>query len=464
MRRSILRLVLALAVFTTLSASPRPIWAADDVLSQIDIEAIERGLADLADELKPSVVAIHAYEGPISDEGPRIRRNPKSQGSGVIFKSNGYILTNYHVIERSPNVRITLHNGNKYRAAVIQVDERADLAVLKIDAERLMAARFADEADVRVGHIAIAIGNPFGLANFTGRTSFTWGNISTIGRNLSHELDGSDRRYYGELIETSAAINPGNSGGPLFNTDGDLIGIVTAIETSSGVNEGLGFAIPINNRTMKIVETLTRGEDVRYGYLGVGIEDSRSRKTYDIRGKKVRGTSITRIEPNSPAANSVLEVGDIIVEFNGIPVHGRDEFVRIVGAMRVGESVIAKFVRHSTIQATTVRLGDRFVFLNKKDNVLASSGYQLNWRGAKLLEINPTLRKERGLPADAFGLFVDEVTPGTDAYQKNLHDGQIITKINGKPISGVAEFRRALRRGRLVMTLYNQSTVSFDID
>ncbi len=464
MRQSKTRWIFTLATITAVIATPRPIWAGDDHLSLINLRTLQNSFAPLADDLRPSVVAIHAYEGSAEDR-PRIRLKPLSQGSGVIFKSNGYILTNYHVIENFSDIRITLLNGNRHQATIIQIDERADMAVLKIDADHLRAARFADADGVRVGHWTIAIGNPFGLANFTGRTAFTIGNISTLGRNLSDQLDRSDTRYYGQLIETSAAINPGNSGGPLFNIDGQIIGIVTAIETASGVNEGLGFAIPINDRTMKIIERLTRGEEVQYGYLGVNIERNRSRKTYDVRKRQVHGARINRIVPDSPAGNSVLQTGDVIVEFDGIPIEDIDQFVRVVGATPVGESVITKFVRHSSIQATTIRLGDRFEYHNATDKQLASEGLRsTNWRGAELFEINAALRQMIDLPDDARGLRVDEVRDGSDAHLKRLRPGQIITKVNGKPVNTIAKFRTALKANRLNMTRADGSTVTFNME
>ena len=460
MRPTISRLAIAIVAAATFVAAPRPIWAGDN----FDLDRVNNMIADLADELRPSTVAIHAYGTPPGD-GPRIRTQPASQGSGVIFKPNGYILTNYHVIGDEPSIRVTLHNGREFQAAIIQIDERADLAVLKIDADHLRAAPFANEREVRVGHIAIVVGNPFGVANFSGKSSYSWGGVSTIGRNLTRELDQSDTRYYGELIETWATINPGNSGGPLFNIHGEIMGVVTAIETTSGVSEGLGFAIPINDRTQRIIDTLTRGEEVRYGYLGVGIGRSRSRKTYTVRGQDVRGASIDRIVPESPADHSVLQTGDVIVEFDGVPISDPDQFVRTVGSTQVGESVMCKFARHSNIQSTTIRLGDRFDHLDTSEKQLASQGLKsMNWRGAELIEINATLRRNSELADSVKGLWIGDVRLGSDANMKHLKREQIIAAVNDRPISTIEEFRSQLLAKRLILTMQDGSKVAFDAD
>ncbi len=460
MRPTISRFALAVITATTLASTAQPIWADDN----FDLDNVNRVIADLADELRPSTVAIHAYDTPPT-EGVRIRTRPDSQGSGVIYKSSGYILTNYHVIGDAPDIRVTLHNGKEHQAAVLQIDRRADLAVLKIDANKLRAAPFANDREIRVGHIAIAIGNPFGVANFSGKTSFSWGGVSTIGRNLSSELDGTDTRYYGELIETWATINPGNSGGPLFNIHGEIMGIVTAIETTSGVSEGLGFAIPINDRTQRIIDTLTRGEEVRYGYLGVSISRRQSRREYRVRGRDVRGARIGNIVDGSPAADSVLELGDIVVEFDGVPIDDPDQFVRVVGSTQVGQSVLCRFVRHSNIQTTTIRLGDRFDHLDRTEKQLASMGLEsMNWRGAELFEINAALRREFEIPDNTKGLRVDEVRVGSDANMKRLTTGQIITAINGRAIRSIDEFRRQLLAKRIVLTMHDGAKVAFDAD
>ena len=200
-----------------------------------DLKALEKAFVEMADMVQPSVVAIRCYQ--VRDPADRRAmqaRLPISQGSGFVIDAAGYIATNEHVIEDAHVISITLHNGLQYDAQVVQTDVRSDLAVLKINAEGLRPVRLGDSADLKVNQWSFACGNPFGLAfDNRGRSSVTYGVVSALGRQMTHRLSADpQRRYYGHLIETSSAINPGNSGGPLFNLNGEMIGVVVAIETS----------------------------------------------------------------------------------------------------------------------------------------------------------------------------------------------------------------------------------------
>lgn len=333
---------------------------ADDYarLSRSDLKTLERSFSVLADEVGPSVVSIRTYHSPGDDDFGVLRT--LSQGTGVIIRKDGYVLTNYHVIEGANRFLVVLHNGREFDGDIVQTDSRADLAVLKIDAKHLKAARFGNLENVRVGHWAFAIGNPFGMANFDGRTSFTVGNVSSIGKNLTGQLDptGEKNRYYGNLIETSAAINPGNSGGPLFNIDGEMIGIVTAIETQSGASEGLGYAIPISNRTRAIIDKLVRGEEVRYGFLGVRITDGDIDRRYSVGGRSVRGALIASVS-SGPAKRAGIRADDIIIELAGTPIEDSDHLVRVVGWTPVGAEIQTRYVRRGEQYVAIVKLGDR---------------------------------------------------------------------------------------------------------
>jgi S1-C subfamily serine protease len=212
-----------------------------------DLKALEQAFTDLAKEVRPSVVAIRCYQVHATDRtDPPLVKLPISQGSGFIIDAAGYIATNNHVIEGADMFSVVLNNGLAYDATFVQKDDRSDLAVLKIDAEGLTPVRMGDLSEVRVNQWAFACGNPFGLAfDNAGKSSITYGVVSALGRQMTDRLTADPtKHYYGNLVETSATINPGNSGGPLFNIAGEVIGVVTAIETSTGVSEGHGFAIP----------------------------------------------------------------------------------------------------------------------------------------------------------------------------------------------------------------------------
>ena len=201
-----------------------------------DLKALEGAFVELAEQVRPSVVAIRTYLVSNAD-APSTRGvlRPFSQGSGFVIDSEGFIATNRHVIAGADVISVILHTGIRHDATVVQSDRRSDLAVLEVDAENLKAVQWGDLQNVKINQWAFACGNPFGLANRDGGASVTFGVVSALGREMTRRLVGnSDNEYYGNLIETSATINPGNSGGPLFNVDGGVIGIVTAIETLAG--------------------------------------------------------------------------------------------------------------------------------------------------------------------------------------------------------------------------------------
>lgn len=335
-----------------------------------DLRALEKAFTDLAQKVRPSVVAIRTYRvrNPTDRDTPV--KLPLSLGSGFVIDATGYIATNRHVIDGADLITVILDNGLHYDATTVKSDVRGDLAVLKIDAtdlapdsdRGLVAVRFGDLANVKVNQWAFACGNPFGLANADGRTSITYGVVSAVGRQMTDRLPGNDQvHYYGNLIETSAAINPGSSGGALFNLDGEVIGVVTAIESASGVNEGHGFAIPIDKNIRGILDTLKAGKEVRYGFLGVTVDDvdpPDSRQVSD--SGRHRGAKITSINPaNGPAAAAGLKPGDIIVEFDGTPVEGSDHLVRLVGYTPVGADVTVTYLRRQVKRKATVKITDR---------------------------------------------------------------------------------------------------------
>ena len=333
-----------------------------------DLKALEKAFVDLAQEVRPSVVAIRTfYVHGADDRRNRPVKTPVSQGSGVIIDTDGYIATNLHVLEEPANhFVVILDSGEEFVATLQQQDIRSDLAVIKIEAKNLQAIRWGDLRKVRVNHWTLSVGNPFGMGNDNGNLSVGLGTVTALGRTLTSRLaDNPQVQYYGNLIETSSPINPGNSGGPLFNVDGELIGIVTAIETSSGFNEGAGFAIPIDKNTRRILETLKAGKRVAYGYLGVRISDNRKssvRRVVD--GRVYWGASIDAIDlADGPAARAGLKSRDIVVEVDGIPVRDSDHLMRLISFTPAGENTVLTFMRRGVKRKTTVTLGDRYRLL-----------------------------------------------------------------------------------------------------
>lgn len=360
----------ALIGLTLLSLSPAVKAQSPGPYTLGDLKALERSFVDLAEKARPTVVAVRAYQVRTLGEDESKVKVPISQGSGFIIDPNGFIATNGHVVENADRVTVVLSDGSQFDAVVRQRDDRSDLAVLKIEADNLPVVHWGDASALRANQWVFACGNPFGMANRDGQASITYGVVSAIGRDMTDRItENPQLHYYGNLIETSATINPGSSGGPLFNVDGQIVGIVTAIETSSGVNEGLGFAIPVDANTRRILDTLKGGQAVRYGFLGVSVDDVEpppSRRVAETR--RNRGARITSVSPpDGPAGSAGLRPDDVVVEFNGVPIDGKDQLVRVVGFTPVGTEAVVKYLRRQVERRTTVKVGDRFELLTGND-------------------------------------------------------------------------------------------------
>jgi len=333
----------------------------------VDLKALEKAFVAVADTVRPSVVAIKTFL--VNDPKNIDLRFPGisiSQGSGFIVSEDGYIATNRHVLEEANHFKVTLHNGLQYAAHLVESDPRNDLAVLKIEAEGLTPVTWGKSRDVKVGQWTVAVGNPFGLANKVGRPSVTFGTVSSLGRNMTSRLaNDTNIQYYGNLIETSSTINPGSSGGPLFNIDGEMIGIVTAIETGSGVSEGAGFAIPANADIHRVISTLKKGVLPRYGFMGISLNNTIALTASKevIKSKIYKGTEIGSITANGPAALAGLKPRDVIIEVNGQSVEDADHLVRLVSFSTVGTKIDITYLRHNVKRKTTVTLGDRYEML-----------------------------------------------------------------------------------------------------
>ena len=257
-------------------------------------------------------------------------------GSGVIISSDGYIITNNHVVEESENLEILLNDRRTFSAEIVGTDPSTDLSVIKIDAENLTPIQFGNSDNVQIGEWVLAVGNPFGL-----NSTVTAGIVSSKARNLNI-LRGD---YAIEsFIQTDAVVNPGNSGGALVNTDGELIGINTAILTNSGNYEGYSFAIPAN-LVRKVVEDLIEFGEVKRAVLGVVIRNINDRTAEELGLPSVAGVFIRQIGKNSSAANAGLEPGDVITHINGIQINSVPELQEQVALYRPGEKVEIGFYR-----------------------------------------------------------------------------------------------------------------------
>jgi serine protease Do len=320
--------------------------------------------ADLAKALSPTVVHVKVTKiRPVSDwqrpqmpEGPwgelykrffqELPRQPESRqqgtGSGVIFKADGYILTNYHVVDGADQVLVTLSNAQEYQAHFIGRDPKTDLAVLRIQApEALPVAPLGDSDAVQVGDWVVAIGNPFGLDH-----TVTAGIVSAKGRVIG-------AGPYDDFMQTDASINPGNSGGPLLNMRGEVVGINTAIVPNG---QGIGFAIPINTVKPLIPQLVSAGKVTR-GYLGLNMQTLPPALTQTLKLPESRGALVSEVIPGGPAAKAGLQRGDVLVTFDGKQVESAHALATLVAATPVGKNVSVMILRDGSKQTVPLTVG-----------------------------------------------------------------------------------------------------------
>ena len=307
----------------------------------------------------PAVVHIETEKSESFGPHNGSRRYVEEAGSGAVIELDGknYVLTNTHVIQNAPisHISVYLADGRLIEPLKTWTDPATDVAVMAVEAPGLIAARLGDSNSVEIGDFVLAVGSPFGLSH-----SVTYGIISAKGRR-DLELGGETVRFQ-DFLQTDAAINPGNSGGPLINLRGEVIGINTAIASNSGGNEGIGFSIPIN-MVMKIARQLIEHGSVRRAYLGVHLDrDFGPRAAARLGLPRPRGALINGIRPNSPAAQSDLAVGDVILTFDGVEVEDDAHLINIVGLTEVGKETKVTVLRDGKRIELQVRVGDRSQF------------------------------------------------------------------------------------------------------
>lgn len=338
---------------TTISASQNLLMAtATNNNSASSSSYIPSSLADVVSQTADSVVEITQYQTNTSIYS-NYNYTSEGTGSGVIISSDGYILTNNHVIDGATKISVRLRNGDEYEASLVGKDSKTDIAIIKIEAEDLTVAKIGNSANALVGDFVLAIGNPLGKLGGT----VTYGYISALEREIS--VEGSVMN----LMQFDAAVNPGNSGGGLFNTNGELIGIVSAKSTGYDV-EGLGFAIPINDVSQVINDILTHGYATNRPFLGVSLKDSTYSTNngyysglFGMMGGQIQyGATVVSIVEDSAAEKAGIEVGDIIVSIDGNVVSTASEAVSEIANYNVDDKIEIGLIRNNRTKTVTVTL------------------------------------------------------------------------------------------------------------
>lgn len=383
------------------------------------IAKLESELVTLAEKSLPAVVNISPYVPPspsIARQGePRERAT--NAGAGVIINGKqGYIVTNSHVVRKAQKVTITLYGGKKLVGNTLGYDEDTDLAVIKAESDEVLPeVELGDSAQLKVGQFAIAIGNPYGLND-----TFTFGIISGLNRenvNISQ---------YEDFIQTDASINPGNSGGPLFNIEGKVIGINTAIINYA---QGIGFSIPSN--TVKFVtRQLIENGEVKRGWMGVGIDFITDEVARKESIEKEDGVLINSVFDGQPADKAGLRVGDIILRIAGSKVDSPSKMIRLIGSITPGQTVNVDILRDGQKKTLSVLLAKRF---EEPVQVAKLEPEEPRPLGFTVQGLDDAVRKSFNL-ANADGVVVTQVQPKSVAQDGGLQRGDVITAANGRKI------------------------------
>ena len=362
-------------------------------------------------------------------------KTTRTIGTGFIVDSDGFIVTNEHVIEDSQQFWVTTDDHKVYPAIVVGADPRGDLAVLKIPAAHLPTVRFA-AAPCQRGQWAVTMGNPYGLAT-EGQMSLSVGVVSATDRSLPR-LANKEDRLYSNLIQTTAQINPGNSGGPLLDLDGRVIGIDTAVILPQKQTNGIGFALPITPDLLAEIKQLEQGREMVYAYMGVTVAATTPQQRHDAALTQPIGVCVESVEQGSPAA-AALQVGDLIVELNGATISDTDHFVRLVGATAVGRATAVGIIRGGkpmVVDLIPVKRPVPYAVYNENQ--------RMYWRGMVLGPVPINWPVAVNDDKHRAGILVVGIQDDSPLKKQGVCAGMVITAIAGRPVASMLEVQRIL--------------------
>ena len=459
------RAAIALLSIVTIVWTVAPAVADDGIAT---LRETSKAFTEVAKNAIPAVVSVRVektiteqgstyFYSPFDDEfferffGPRYRprveprkRQQVGQGSGFIISEDGYILTNNHVVGEADKIVVTLRDGKEHQAKLVGTDPGSDVALIKIDAEKLPTIELGDSDALEIGEWVIAVGSPFGL-----QATVTVGVVSAKSRGVGIT-------QYEDFIQTDAAINPGNSGGPLLNVDGKAVGINTAIFSQSGGYMGIGFAIPVN-MAKSILNQLKETGKVTRGYLGIIMHPEKiSSDLAEAFGlKSTNGVLITEVVPDSPAEKAGLERRDVIIKMNDQNVEDWQSFRNAIAMLKPGTRIDLTVVRDGKQKKATVEIGA----LDESELAMGGASSRVNKLGVQVQELTEELAQRFGY-GRAKGVIVTEVAQDSPADRAGITPGILIMSVNRRDVTTVEEFNKAVeefgKTGKLVLLVRNE--------
>jgi len=405
------------------------------------VKRVSPSVVKITSEIKAKRVRMDGSDNGMFDD-PRLRqffggripemRKPAQTGlgSGVIVSTDGYIVTNNHVVEGSDRLTVTLEDGRELTAKVVGRDPLTDIAVIKVDAKDLPAVTFADTGKIEVGDRVLAIGNPFGIGE-----TVTSGIISAKGRRVGIL---SDVQGFENFIQTDAAINPGNSGGALIDIDGRVVGINTAILSRSGGFQGVGLAVPAN-LVSQVTESLVKSGKVVRGFLGVNIQDLTPALADSFGLKSRAGALVAEVTPDSPASKGGIKEGDVITHFNGQPVKDANGLTFAVTAVAPDTKVNLDVLRDGKTEHLTAITGVRPGGKGGKLDTGSADDDEGVLNGVAVEDLTLDARRQMNLPMRIKGAIVSQVAPDSAAARAGVSTGDVILEINRQPVTSAQD-------------------------
>jgi Do/DeqQ family serine protease len=440
---------IAIAAALVLAAPLHPATAQERRPPQ-SLAQLQLSFAPIVQRVAPAVVNVYAQHVVVNRSpflvdpffrqffggfgGVPSRQVERSLGSGVIIDPSGLVVTNYHVIRDASEVRVALSDKREFDADVVLKDQRSDLAVLRIKGakERFPVLQFADSDAVQVGDVVLAIGDPFGVGQ-----TVTHGIVSALART---QVGSSDYQYF---IQTDAAINPGNSGGALVDMNGRLVGINSAIASSSGGSEGIGFAIPANMVRVVVASAEAGSKQVKRPWFGAKLQEL-TRDLADSLGLKVpTGALVASVVPGSPAARAGIKPGDLVVSVDGVGVEDPNAFDYRFATKPLGGTAQIGFIRQGRQMAVAVALQPLPQMPRDEVEIKSSSPF----RGATVANLSPALADELRLDPQATGVVITAVADGSTAQSIGFRPGDIVVSVDNQGIASPADLERVANSG-----------------